>query len=124
MNSIALTHDGKLISASNDTTLKVWNPTTGENSQTLKGHANLVNAVTVSADCKYAISGSSDNTIKIWELVTSQCVQTISHHTSGVTQLVMSPDGQHLVSADSTRHVCVWRWSDIVQVFPEMCYLL
>ena len=51
VNAVAVTADGKLtISGSSDTSLKVWNLTTGKAEFTLIGHSDSVNAVAVTAD--------------------------------------------------------------------------
>ena len=64
-----MTPDSKqVVSASIDTTLKVWNLETAEEVFTLTGHTNWVNAVAVTLDGKRVIFGSRDNTLKIWNL--------------------------------------------------------
>ena len=58
----------RAISASNDTTLKVWDVDTGQELLTLTGHSAQVNGVAVSPDEGWAISASSDITLKVWDL--------------------------------------------------------
>ena len=68
----------KIISGSNDRTIKIWNMSTGECEQTLKGHDGWVTSVCVSLDGSKIISGSVDNTIKIWNMSTGECEQTLN----------------------------------------------
>ncbi len=73
VNSVVFSPDGKTIaSASNDTTVKIWDVATGKEIQTLpsersanKGHENSVNSVVFSPDGK-TIASASRATVKIW----------------------------------------------------------
>ncbi|MEE0961888.1 MAG: hypothetical protein U0L54_05005, partial [Bacteroidales bacterium] len=63
----AYSPDGtKIISGSNDKTIKIWDANTGECLKTLEGHSQPVYSVSYSPDGTKIISGSFDNTIKIW----------------------------------------------------------
>ena len=65
--SVAYSSDGtKIISGSNDETIKIWEANTGECLKTLKGHSDWVYSVAYSPDGTKIISGSRDETIKIW----------------------------------------------------------
>ena len=65
--SVAYSPDGtKIISGSEDKTIKIWDANTGECLQTLEGHLDIILSVAYSPDGTKIISGSSDKTIKIW----------------------------------------------------------
>ncbi len=67
INSVAISPDGtKIISGSQDKTIKIWNLDTGKLLDTLKGHFESINSVAISPDGTKIISGSQDKTIKIW----------------------------------------------------------
>ena len=56
---------------SGDTTLKVWDAQTGQETLTLKGHSGFVRSVSFSPDGKRIVSGSSgsnDKTLKVWDI--------------------------------------------------------
>ena len=67
VNSVAYSPDGtKIISGSDDATIKIWEANTGQCLKTLKGHSDDVESVAYSPDGTKIISGSDDPTIKIW----------------------------------------------------------
>ncbi|MCT7983692.1 NB-ARC domain-containing protein, partial [Laspinema sp. A4] len=69
VNAVAISGDGqRVVSGSNDNTLKVWNLATGEEERTLTGHSDWVGAVAISGDGQRVVSGSNDNTLKVWNL--------------------------------------------------------
>jgi E3 ubiquitin-protein ligase TRAF7 len=57
-------HGDKLISGSDDNTIKVWNTDTWACERTLEGHTGTVNSLVRHGD--KLISGSADSTIKVW----------------------------------------------------------
>lgn len=68
---IAITTDNtKIVSGSDDKTIKVWDIDTGELLQTLEGHSARVMSLAVTPDNTKIVSGSADNTIKVWQIVT------------------------------------------------------
>ncbi len=60
--------DGKrIVSGSDDMTIKIWNSYTDYNTKTLTSHTDYILSVCFSSDNKKIVSGSRDNTIKIWD---------------------------------------------------------
>lgn len=64
VNAVQWIDDRKLISASYDRNLMLWNIEKGEISCVFQGHTSSVNAVT--AFGTHIVSGSSDNTLRLW----------------------------------------------------------
>ncbi|MEH2184656.1 MAG: hypothetical protein V7K64_00540, partial [Nostoc sp.] len=86
VTAVALTPDGKrVISASNDRTLKLWNLETGEDERTFNGHSDRVTAVALTPDGKRVISASNDRTLKLWNLETGEDERTFNGHSDSVT---------------------------------------
>lgn len=78
VNYIALSRDNKrLISASSDKTVKVWNTETGKSEKTLTGHDWKVISVAISLNGKYAVSGSNDGSVKIWDIDEQKLIKSI-----------------------------------------------
>ncbi|KAL2195258.1 NACHT domain-containing protein [Corynascus similis CBS 632.67] len=58
-------------------TVKIWDPATGECVSTLKGHSGFVKSVAWSHDASRVASASDDETVKIWDPATGECVSTV-----------------------------------------------
>ncbi|XP_024080548.1 F-box/WD repeat-containing protein 7-like isoform X2 [Cimex lectularius] len=72
----------RIVSGSDDNTLKVWSATTGKCLRTLSGHTGGVWSSQMSGST--IISGSTDRTLKVWNAETGQCIHTLYGHTSTV----------------------------------------
>ncbi len=69
--AVAITPDGRrVVSGSDDKTLKVWDLETGRQERTLEGHQHSVYAVAITPDGRRVVSGSADKTLKVWDLET------------------------------------------------------
>jgi WD40 repeat protein len=65
---MGLSLDGsKIVTGSEDRTLKVWDGETGQHLLTLKGHNDHVRCVMFSPDGKRLLSCGDDCTLKLWD---------------------------------------------------------
>ncbi|KAI6005750.1 WD40 repeat-like protein [Pisolithus albus] len=83
---LLLSH-GRIISASDDHSIHVYSPATGELLQSLDGHEGGVWALAASRDV--LVSGSTDRTVRIWNLNTGRCTHVFAGHTSTVRCLAI-----------------------------------
>jgi hypothetical protein len=105
----AVTPDGRrVVSASWDDTLKVWELETGQELATLEGHGDSVTGCAVTPDGRRVVSASGDNTLKVWELETGQELATLEGHGAWVTGCAVTPDGRRVVSASGDNTLKVW----------------
>lgn len=72
----------RIVSGSDDNTLKVWSAVTGKCLRTLVGHTGGVWSSQMSANI--IISGSTDRTLKVWNADNGICIHTLTGHTSTV----------------------------------------
>lgn len=75
-------HGNRIVSGSDDNTLKVWSATSGRCLRTLVGHTGGVWSSQMSSTV--IVSGSTDRTLKVWDLDTGICLHTLHGHTSTV----------------------------------------
>jgi WD40 repeat protein len=109
VGSVAFSHDStKLVSASRDMTIKVWDTSSGACLQTLEGHSSYVSSVAISHDSTKLTSASWDETVKVWDASSGACLQTLKGHSSHVNSVAFSHDSTKLASASSDDTVKVW----------------
>ena len=65
VRAVAVVDAQRVVSGSDDNTLKLWDLESGRCVQTLTGHSGTVDAVAV-VDAQRVLSGSDDNTLKVW----------------------------------------------------------
>ncbi|KAF6201451.1 hypothetical protein GE061_005900 [Apolygus lucorum] len=94
----------RIVSGSDDNTLKVWSATTGKCLRTLVGHTGGVWSSQMSGST--IISGSTDRTLKVWNAETGQCIHTLYGHTSTVR--CMHLHGKKVVSGSRDATLRVW----------------
>uniref|UniRef100_A0A6I8NXZ8 F-box/WD repeat-containing protein 7 n=2 Tax=Ornithorhynchus anatinus TaxID=9258 RepID=A0A6I8NXZ8_ORNAN len=90
----------RIVSGSDDNTLKVWSAVTGECVQTLVGHTGGVWSSQMRE--KLVISGSTDRTLRVWDADSGACVHTLHGHTSTVRCLHLHGDRVVSGSRDAT----------------------
>ena len=96
----------RIVTGSDDCTLRVWSAATGRCTQVLSGHTGGVWALQLSADGKMAISGSTDRTIRVWNTDTGELIHQLNGHTSTVR--CMSLRGNILVTGSRDCSIRTW----------------
>ena len=109
VTACSVTPDGRrVVSASEDRTLKIWDLDTGCVVATLEGHAGRVLACSVTPDGRRVVSASEDRTLKVWDLATGRVRSTLEGHADCVTACAVTPDGRRVVSASEDQTLKIW----------------
>ena len=74
----------------------------------LSGHHNVITAVTITPDGRWAASGDCDGNICLWNLESGLCVTRLEGHQKHISDLSFAADGSIVVSASWDRSVRVW----------------
>ncbi len=110
---------GSYVVGSNDTTVQVWDASTGTCKTTYLDHTDFIGSVAWPPDGKYIASGSGDGTVQIWDATTGNLRLTYKGHLrTGFSQawsgnevvysLAWSPDGKHIASGGDKKTIQVW----------------
>uniref|UniRef100_A0A914RAJ8 WD_REPEATS_REGION domain-containing protein n=1 Tax=Parascaris equorum TaxID=6256 RepID=A0A914RAJ8_PAREQ len=91
--------DALVISASSDTTVKVWNAQKGFCMSTLRTHRDYVRALAYARDIEMVASGGFDQLIYLWDVLrvfdprACQKLMKLRGHTDNVKAIVVNRDG-------------------------------
>ncbi|KAG9816507.1 WD40 repeat-like protein, partial [Aureobasidium melanogenum] len=96
VNAIQM-HQGQIVSASGDRTIKAWDINTGTCTRTFTGHTKGI--ACVQYDGRRIVSGSSDNTVRIFDAATSAEVACLPGH-SNLVRTVQARFGDMSVSSE------------------------
>jgi WD40 repeat protein len=124
ITDVVFTPDGKrLISASTDKTIRVWDVATGKSVRTILGESwpgasGEINAIALSPDgARLAVGGrlgKSDTSdyaevIRLYDFATGHLVALLKDgHGKSVTSLAFSPDGRRLISGSNDNTAIIW----------------
>lgn len=97
-----------LASASEDTTIKLWDFETSQYERTLKGHTGSVTGVAFDHSGDLLASCSIDMTAKIWDTSTYTCIKTLKGHDHSVSSVKFSTNNLHLLSCSRDQTIKCW----------------
>jgi TPR repeat protein/predicted oxidoreductase (fatty acid repression mutant protein) len=100
--------DRRIVTASNDKTVRIWDAETGSQIQVLSGHTEMVNGAVYSPDGARILTDSNDKTARIWDAATGRQIQVLSGHSALVAESAFSPDGRRVVTASNDRTARIW----------------
>ncbi|TFY63157.1 hypothetical protein EVJ58_g3404 [Rhodofomes roseus] len=108
-----LISQGRVITASDDSTINIYSLPTGGLERSLKGHGGGVWSIVINRNT--LVSGSTDRSIRVWDIESGRCTHTFGGHTSTVRALAivrpeltdMEQDGDTTVSGKWPKHPLV-----------------
>jgi WD40 repeat protein len=108
----AFSPDGsRILSASGDMTLKLWDAHTGAELITLAGHQDTVNSCAFSPDGSRIVSASRDGTLRLWDVHTGVELAALVGHENAVCACAFSPDGNRVLSGSYDNTLKLWDYA-------------
>ncbi|KIJ13541.1 hypothetical protein PAXINDRAFT_117028 [Paxillus involutus ATCC 200175] len=99
----------RVVSCSDDKTVRIWNVENGEQEGTSMEHEDRVYGLAVTRDGKRILSGSEDKKIKVFDVESGKLVLgPIKGHKDWIRCVLWSLDGSKLFSASDDRTICCW----------------
>jgi WD40 repeat protein len=101
--------DGKrILSWSDDKTLRLWDAATGAAIGEPMRHDGPVFGALYSPDGKRILSWSSDETLRLWDAATGAAIGAPLRHEDAVTGALYSPDGKRILSWSQDKTLRLW----------------
>ncbi|NOK63454.1 MAG: hypothetical protein GFH25_541276n7 [Chloroflexi bacterium AL-N10] len=97
-----------VLTGSDDTTVRVWDPTSGEQVGTFEGHTQPIRAIAWGPNSESVITGSADQTARIWHVSTKQTIHILQGHDGWVSAAAWHPDGQFVVTGSYDATARIW----------------
>lgn len=105
---VAMTPDGSLLATVSGNVVEVRDVQTQQEVYVLKGHKDIIHAMSISPDGKTLATGSADKTIKLWDLETGQLIRTLVGHVGVLWSVAFTPDNQTLASGGGDSTIRLW----------------
>src|SRR6516225_1098536 len=108
LHSATFSADGKrVVTASDDSTARVWDAGGGTEMAVLKGHDDMLGAA-FSADDKRVVTASKDKTARIWDADSGNEIAVLKGHTDSVNSAAFSGDGKRVVTSSEDKTARIW----------------
>jgi WD40 repeat protein len=100
--------DKKIVSASQDGTVKIWNSINGDEITTLKGNIGGITVCAISSTGKYIICGSDNSLLKIWDEEAGKELFILKGHQGRITSCAFSYNEKYIISGSSDHTLKIW----------------
>ncbi|ETO14245.1 G-protein beta WD-40 repeats containing protein [Reticulomyxa filosa] len=98
----------KIVSASCDQTVRIWDVSSGKQLQIFIGHTSDVFTAKFSPDGNTVVSCSSDGTIRLWDVNTGTEIMNLEINYCDIFDVDFSPDGRYIVSGLRDKTIILW----------------
>jgi WD40 repeat protein len=124
VNSCDVSREGnRIVSASSDQELKIWDAESGALLMTLRGHGASVENCVFSPDGARILSADRDGLLKLWATDSGQQILQFVGHREPVANCAFSFDGNRVVSSSYDRTVRIWDTVTGEELSPPLRHL-
>ena len=106
----------RVVSASWDESIRIWDAETGKELNVLEGHTDGVNSASFSPDGKHIISVSADGTARIWDAETGMELRKFD---GSYTSAAFSPDGKKIAFGSTDGTIMIWDNPSLQQLIDD-----
>jgi WD40 repeat protein len=99
---------GRVLSASDDGTIRLWDVASGLQIRRIKGYNSPVLSIAISPDGSQALSGHEDGNVRVWDLDNEEELNRLGRHRDQVTAVAFAADGRTAFSG--SRDGTARRW--------------
>jgi multidrug efflux pump subunit AcrA (membrane-fusion protein) len=126
ITGVAVARDGRIVSASDDATVRVWDRATGGQLRVLH-HSAAIRALACAAAAtgpSLCLAGTADGKAYLWDLDRkgdTPLLELKGRHEGPITAVAFSPDGKTCATAGDDRDIRLWNVADgtLRYRFPE-----
>lgn len=105
--SVCVSADGKrLLTSSEDKTLRLWDTATGKCLHVFKGHTQHIFGAALAPDGNHVLS-AGDQTVRLWDTTTGKEIWQMTGHKGPVVRVAFGPEGR-AISGGTDGTVRVW----------------
>lgn len=115
LRAVAYSPDGKTVASGDgqftESTVRLWDATTGRELKSLSGHSDSVTSISFSPDGLMVASGSQDQTVKLWDVQSGKELRTLTPQSEtqySVNAIAFSPDGKTVAGGSHEGIVRLW----------------
>ena len=118
VNYLAFSPDGgRIVSASQDNTARLWNANTGKLLGVLRGHTDRVWFAAFAPDNRTVVTTSADRSARLWNTRVDRSLLTLGNqskevsdfdHTNDVYSVEFSPDGRTILTGHDDGYARLW----------------
>ena len=107
----------RLITASEDSTIRIWNLERNREKTILRGHANGIYCLDVTSDEKLLLSGGVDKTVRIWDIKLKKQLHIFKIFSSPVINIRVTYNIKHIVICSLAHAAKIYNFNGKNQVF-------